>query len=100
MLPRTGAFIATKDKPAVRQEQLKGALLKVRVRQRSDSTYCNDYIAGVIDVDADEVAATMLLTARLFDAGGHVAWSNGSDDGEVELQRQVLQKGQQLYQQP
>ena len=64
---------------------------------RGDSSFCEQYISGGIDVDASEVAATMWLTSHLFDAGGHRLWSKYSGDVENRLCELVFRHGRSWH---
>jgi hypothetical protein len=68
------SFRKTRKDRLARHKLLKIHMDEFAIKIRDDSCFCSEFINGVIDVDAEEVAATMSLTSQLF-TYGHKAWS-------------------------
>ncbi|KAJ1554880.1 hypothetical protein HK405_003818 [Cladochytrium tenue] len=75
-----------------REVRLLGALKRVGLPMRNDSLFCRAYVGGQTLADVDEVAATMLVTARLFEFG-YPAWSTNKTMFESMVVDAVLNDG-------
>jgi hypothetical protein len=59
-----------------RRQELITELKNWGLKLRSDSSYCQAFIEGSESADVQEVAAIMYMTSKLFQIGGHIAFSN------------------------
>ncbi|KAJ1549295.1 hypothetical protein HK405_006147 [Cladochytrium tenue] len=75
-----------------REIRLLGALKRAGLAMRNDSLFCRAYVGGQTLADVDEVAATMLVTARLFEFG-YPAWSTNKTMFESMVVDAVLSDG-------
>ncbi|CAM9883867.1 unnamed protein product, partial [Phaeothamnion confervicola] len=84
-------FVHTRTDRLTRHRLLKNHMDEYKLKIRDDSCFCSEFINGQIDVDVDEVATTMAITAQLF-SYGHKAWSMLVDEYEALLESRVMQE--------
>lgn len=80
---------STRPKRKERKALLMASLQEYGLRLRSDSGFCNSFIAGSSLASAQEVAATMRITSFLF-SYGHDVWSEYSDSCEGHMSDLLL----------
>jgi len=86
-------FWRERDDSELRHGRLKAAMLRRDLEIRKDSSFCDSYINGAVDVDAEEVAAVMCITSELWDAGGSRAYRQHSGEAESVLTTAVFDHG-------
>ncbi|KAG5184890.1 hypothetical protein JKP88DRAFT_262729 [Tribonema minus] len=87
------AFHRTRGDAVARRALLQAAMDKQHLEIRDDSDFCASFISGDVDVDPEEVAAIMDITAYLFDSWGHVAYSKCSLQAEAACLHEVFECG-------
>ncbi|KAI9355145.1 hypothetical protein DFJ73DRAFT_293085 [Zopfochytrium polystomum] len=79
----------TASSQSARSAGLRAALGALSLPLRPDSQFCKAYVRGATLADAAEVAATMLLTTRLFEFG-YSAWAANRARFEKDVERRVV----------
>jgi hypothetical protein len=70
----------------LRREDLVAELHQHNLTLRSDSTFCQHFIAGTTNACVQQVVATMALSSHLF-TWGHRCWSNNSYELESVMKK-------------